>query len=76
MPPGCTFRVSSVLPQGELTVIQVEELPSNAWIMDLNTTPASGSDSGDLERMRSEVETAKRLQDEERRRADQVSARS
>jgi hypothetical protein len=36
LPPGCRFRVQSVLPQGELTIIQVEELPSKEWIVDLS----------------------------------------
>ena len=36
LPPGCTFRVTGVLPQGdELTVVQVEELPSRAWLVNL-----------------------------------------
>ena len=36
IPPGCHFRVESVLPQGDLTIIQLLELPSKEWIMDLN----------------------------------------
>ena len=46
LPPGCRFRVVSVLPQGELTIIQVEELPSSAWILDLNSvaTRAQGNE--------------------------------
>ena len=35
LPPGCRFKVESVLPQGDLTIIQMTELPSKAWIMDL-----------------------------------------
>ena len=35
LPPGCRFVVRSVLPQGELTIIQIEELPSDEWILDL-----------------------------------------
>ena len=38
LPPGCTFRVTSVMDAGnELTIVQLEELPSDAWIVDLNT---------------------------------------
>ena len=36
LPPGCRFRVEGVLPQGDLTIIQLLELPSKEWIMDLN----------------------------------------
>ena len=35
LPPGCRFKVESVLPQGDLTIIQMSELPSKAWIIDL-----------------------------------------
>ena len=35
LPPGCRFKVTAVLPQGELTIIQIEELPSDEWIFDL-----------------------------------------
>ena len=39
LPPGCTFRVTSVLAQGpELTIIHVEELPSDYWIMNLHSS--------------------------------------
>ena len=37
LPPGCRFKVDSVLPQGDLTIIQMTELRSKAWIMDLST---------------------------------------
>jgi hypothetical protein len=36
IPPGCRFRVKSVLDQGDLTIIQLLELPSKEWIMDLS----------------------------------------
>ena len=36
LPPGCRFKVDSVLPQGDLTIIQMTELRSKAWIMDLS----------------------------------------
>ena len=36
LPPGCRFKVESVLPQGDLTIIQMVELPSTAWIVDLS----------------------------------------
>ena len=39
LPPGCRFRVESVLPQGDLTLIQLKELPSKEWIADLNPKP-------------------------------------
>ena len=45
LPPGCRFRVVSVLPQGELIIIQVEELPSSAWILDLNTVAKLAQDA-------------------------------
>ena len=35
LPPGCRFEVESVLPQGDLTIIQMRELPSREWIVDL-----------------------------------------
>ena len=38
LPPGCRFEVESVLPQGDLTLIQLRELPSSQWILDLRTT--------------------------------------
>ena len=46
LPPGCRFRVSSVLEQGELTIIQIEELPSSAWIIDLRTMHSGASNAG------------------------------
>jgi len=39
LPPGCRFRVESVLPQGDLTIIQLTELPSMEWIFDLSPKP-------------------------------------
>ena len=39
LPPGCRFRVESVLPQGDLTIIQLLELPSKEWIVNLNPKP-------------------------------------
>ena len=36
LPPGCRFRVESVLPQGDLTLIQLKELPSKEWIADIS----------------------------------------
>jgi hypothetical protein len=39
LPPGCRFEVISVLEadkEGDLTLIQLEELPSRDWIIDLN----------------------------------------
>ena len=36
LPPGCRFKVESVLPQGDLTIIQLKELPSAEWILDLS----------------------------------------
>jgi hypothetical protein len=36
LPPGSRFEVKSVLPQGDLTIIQLEELPSKEWIVNLN----------------------------------------
>eukprot|EP01043_Picozoa_sp_COSAG02_P065198 COSAG02_NODE_9764_length_2117_cov_1.835481_1_plen_556_part_01 len=36
LPPGCRFKVESVLPQGDLTIIQMVELPSKTWIIDLS----------------------------------------
>ena len=36
LPPGCRFIVQSVLDVGNgLTIIQIEELPSDEWILDL-----------------------------------------
>ena len=42
LPPGCRFVVRSVLPQGELTIIQIEELPSDEWILDLRADLPEG----------------------------------
>ena len=71
LPPGCQFRVTSVLPQGDLTIIQVEELPSTAWILDLNVAAAAAAPEpagagaaqpepaaadAEMERLRAEVE--------------------
>ena len=39
LPPGCRFRVESVLPQGDRTIIQLTELPSKEWIVNLNPNP-------------------------------------
>ena len=36
LPPGCRFKVESVLPQGDLTLIQLKELPSKEWIADIS----------------------------------------
>lgn len=36
IPPGSTFLVRAVLPQGELTLVQLEEVMSEEWIVDLN----------------------------------------
>ena len=46
LPPGCRFVVKSVLPQGELTIIQIEEIPSHEWIMDLRTSVPEGVPPG------------------------------
>ena len=32
LPPGCRFSVESVLPQGDLTIIQVDEFGRNVFI--------------------------------------------
>lgn len=37
LPPGCRFIVESILPQGDLTIIQLTELASNEWILDLRS---------------------------------------
>ena len=42
LPPGCRFVVRSVLPQGDLTIIQIEELPSDEWILDLRADLPEG----------------------------------
>jgi hypothetical protein len=36
LPPGCRFTVLGVLPQRDLTIIQLREVPSKEWIMDLS----------------------------------------
>ena len=41
LPPGCRFVVESVLPQGDLSLIQLRELPSKEWIVDLNAPRAA-----------------------------------
>ena len=56
LPPGCHFKVESVLPQGDLTLIQLCELPSREWIMDLSKTRAveatvGGGGASDAERI-------------------------
>eukprot|EP00930_Biecheleria_cincta_P075792 TRINITY_DN62995_c0_g1_i1.p1 TRINITY_DN62995_c0_g1~~TRINITY_DN62995_c0_g1_i1.p1 ORF type:complete len:320 (+),score=56.53 TRINITY_DN62995_c0_g1_i1:219-1178(+) len=39
MPPGCRFKVESKMNAGHsLTIVQLEELPSTAWILDLRKT--------------------------------------
>ena len=45
LPPGCRFEVESVLPQGDLTIIQMRELPSREWIVDLRKE-AGGAGGG------------------------------
>ena len=42
LPPGCRFEVESVLPQGDLTIIQMREIPSKEWIIDLRTAGKAG----------------------------------
>ena len=39
LPPGCRFKVESVLEQEDLTFIQLTELPSKEWIANLNPKP-------------------------------------
>lgn len=46
LPPGCKFKVESILPQGDLTIIQLVEIHSNAWILDLSKYP-DAVDKGD-----------------------------
>ena len=49
LPPGCRFRVEGAMDAGNnLTIIQLLELPSKEWIVNLNpglgpvpTTPAA-----------------------------------
>ena len=43
LPPGCRFQVAGVLPQGDLTIVQLEEVPSKEWIIDL-ASPTPGRD--------------------------------
>ena len=48
LPPGCRFEVESVLPQGDLTLIQMRELPSREWIVDLRKEAGGpAADAGD-----------------------------
>ena len=35
LPPGYTFEVMGVLPQGALPIVQLCEIPSNPWIRNL-----------------------------------------
>ena len=46
LPPGCRFEVESVLPQGDLTLVQMRELPSSHWILDLRTGGEGGTPTG------------------------------
>jgi tetratricopeptide (TPR) repeat protein len=47
LPPGSRFRVESVRVQGGLSIIQLVELPSRDWILDLNPNPApAGGEKG------------------------------
>jgi hypothetical protein len=50
LPPGCKFKVESVMNAGNgLTLIQLKELPSKAWIMDIrppNTDSVTGAAGG------------------------------
>lgn len=49
LPPGCRFEVESVLPLGDLTLIQLRELPSSQWILDLRTAgEAAGGTAASL----------------------------
>ena len=42
LPPGCRFRVEDVLPLGAgLTQIQLVELPSTMWILDISRSSSS-----------------------------------
>jgi len=90
LPPGCQFRVTSVLPQGDLTIIQVEELPSTAWILDLNVAAAAAAPEpagagaaqpepaaadAEMERLRAEVERMRVERDAERRAREEAEAR-
>eukprot|EP01046_Picozoa_sp_COSAG06_P001656 COSAG06_NODE_56_length_27627_cov_106.527136_9_plen_268_part_00 len=37
LPPGCKFKVESLMDAGNgLTIIQIKELPSKAWIIDIS----------------------------------------
>ena len=44
LPPGCKFKVESTLPQGDLTLIQLREMPSKAWIIDLSAQDDDDAD--------------------------------
>jgi hypothetical protein len=46
LPPGCRFEVESVLPQGDLTLIQMRELPSREWIVDLRKEAGGAAGGG------------------------------
>ena len=48
LPPGCRFRVESVLRQGDLSIIQLKELPSDEWIVDISPA-AKAAQVGDGE---------------------------
>jgi hypothetical protein len=41
LPPGCKFEVQSVLPQGDLTIIQLLEVASKDWVFDLSPPAAA-----------------------------------
>ena len=42
LPPGCRFRVEGLMDAGnDLTIIQLLELPSKEWIVDLSPGEAS-----------------------------------
>jgi hypothetical protein len=41
LPPGCKFEVQSVLPQGDLTIIQLLEVASKDWVFDLSSPAAA-----------------------------------
>lgn len=45
LPPGCRFHVVSASPQGDLTIIQLQEIESNEWIIDLRPRHKSRSPS-------------------------------
>lgn len=43
LPPGCRFEVVGVLPQGDLTIVQVVEQPSKEWIIDIRPAGLASS---------------------------------